>query len=53
MTTTNLVPVVGEYEAQRRHLATADIGIAELFEKTIQMLIFISENHIVKEQVNE
>lgn len=53
MHTTNIVPVMGEYEAQRGYLATADIGIAELFEKTIQMLMFISGNHIVKEQENE
>jgi len=52
MPTTNIVPVMGEYEVQRGYLATADIGIAELFEKTIQMLIFISDSNVRKEQVN-
>ena len=43
---------MGEYEAQRGYLATADIGIAELFEKTIQILIFINDSNVRKEQVN-
>lgn len=52
MPTANIVPLLGEYEAQRSYVATADISIAELFEKTIQMLVFISENHIGKEKAN-
>lgn len=41
--------VMAEYEAQRRHLSTDCIGMAELVEKTMQMLIYISENNLAKE----
>ena len=34
-------PVMNEYEAQRQYLATANIGIVELVEKTMQMLLFV------------
>lgn len=49
MMTTNIVPIMGEYEAQREYLATASINVAELVEKTLQMLVFIKESHIGKE----
>lgn len=53
MPTTNTMPVLSEYEAQRQYLASAKIGIAELVEKTMQMLVYITENHIGKESVDE
>ncbi len=46
-------PVMNEYEAQRQYLATANIGIVELVEKTMQMLLFVKENHIGKDEMNE
>ena len=47
-----LCAVQGEYEVQREYLAIGNMGIAELFEKTIHMLVFISENHFGKEKLN-
>lgn len=53
MLTTITKPVMSEYEAQRQYLVTANIGIAELVEKTMQMLLFVKEYRIGKDEVNE
>ena len=41
--------VTSEYDARRLYLATAAISIAELFEKTVQLMQFITDNRISKE----
>ena len=41
--------VISEYDARRLYLATAAISIAELFEKTVQLMQFITDNRISME----
>ena len=41
--------VIKEYDARRLYLATAAISIAELFEKTVQLMQFVTDNRISKE----
>lgn len=38
-----------EYDARRVYLATAPIGIAEFFEKAIQLVQYVTDNRITKE----
>ena len=45
--------VMAEYEVRREYLATAPIGIAELFEKALQLIQYVTDNHITKEDANE
>ena len=41
--------VISEYEAKRLYLATASISIAELFDKAVQLIQYVTENHITRE----
>lgn len=41
--------VMSEYDARRLYLATAPIGIAELFEKAIQLIQYVTDKRITKE----
>ncbi len=43
--------VLAEIEATRHYLATASIGITELVDKAIQLMLTVTENHIIKENV--
>ena len=45
--------VTNEYDARRLYLATANINISELFEKALQLIQFITDNRISKEDANE
>ncbi len=46
--------VMKEYISKRYYLATAPIGIAELFDKAIQLVQFMNDNNITKEKkINE
>ena len=50
-TNTNInTPVRTEYDARRLYLATAPIGIVELFEKAIQLIQYVTDNRITKEE---
>ena len=50
MRTNNTVAVKAEYDARRLYLATAPIGIVELFEKAIQLMQYVTDNGITKEE---
>ena len=50
MRTNNSLAVKAEYDAKRLYLATAPIGIVELFEKTIQLMQYVTDNRITKEE---
>ena len=41
---------ISEYEARRLYLETAAISIAELFEKAIQLIQYVTDNRITKEE---
>ena len=43
--------IIKEHEAVRVYLATAHIGISELFEEAIMLLKAETENYIIKEIV--
>ena len=49
MRTNNTVAVRAEYDARRLYLATAPMGIVELFEKAIQLMQYVTDNRITKE----
>ncbi len=38
-----------EFETTRYYLATASIGITELVDKAFQLMLTVTENHIIKE----
>ena len=42
--------VSAECDAKRLYLATAPIGIIELFEKAIQLMQYVTENSISEEE---
>ena len=44
------IAVKDEYDARRLYLATAPVGIVELFEQTIQLIQCITDNCITKEE---
>ena len=50
MRTNNSLAVKAEYDARRLYLATAPIGIVELFEKAIQLIQYVTDNCITKEE---
>ena len=50
MRTNNTVAVRAEYDARRLYLATAPIGIVELFEKAILPVQYVTDNRITKEE---
>lgn len=50
MRTSTNAAVMGEYEARRLYLATAPIGIVELFEKAIQLIQYVTDNRITKKE---
>ena len=50
MRTNTNTAVRAEYDARRLYLATAPIGIVELFEKAIQLVQYVTENCITKEE---
>ena len=50
MRTSNSSTVRAEYDARRLYLATAPIGIVELFEKAIQLMQYVTDNCITKEE---
>ena len=50
---TNNNAVMSEYDARRLYLATAPIGIADLFKKAIQLMQFVTDNRITKEDASE
>ncbi|WP_022776279.1 hypothetical protein [Butyrivibrio sp. AE2015] len=50
MRTNNSLAVKAEYDARRLYLATAPIGIVELFEKAIQLMQYVTDNRITKEE---
>ena len=50
MRTSNSLAVKAEYDARRLYLATAPIGIVELFEKAIQLMQYVTDNCIAKEE---
>ena len=50
MRTNNTVAARAEYDARRLYLATAPIGIVEFFEKAIQLMQYVTDNCITKEE---
>ena len=50
MRTNTNTAVRAEYNARRLYLATAPIGIVELFEKAIQLMQYVTDNCITKEE---
>ena len=50
MRISNSLAVKAEYDARRLYLATAPIGIVELFEKAIQLMQYVTDNRITKEE---
>ncbi len=50
MRTNKNTAVRTEYDARRLYLATAPIGIVELFEKAIQLMQYVTDNRITKEE---
>ena len=50
MRTNNSLAVEAEYDARRLYLATAPVGIVELFEQMIQLIQYTTDNCITKEE---
>ena len=47
-----LLPLKADDEACRLYLATADISIRELFDKTIEFIQRLAENHVTERSIS-